>query len=53
MVVYTTGSPSLMSGVTGSGTSFWSGNGYASCSGGSTISLSTYSSNSGGGGWGR
>ena len=60
MVVYTTGTPSLMSGVTGSGTSFWNGNGYSNCSGGSTVSLSTYSSNSGGGpggggggGWGR
>ena len=53
MAVYTTSSPALKSNVTGSGTSFWSGNGYASCSGGSTISLSTYSSNSGGGGWGR
>ena len=52
MVVYTTGTTSLKSGVTGSGTAFWSGNGYTSCSGGSTVSLSTYSSNSGGGGGG-
>ena len=57
MVAYTTDSPSLMSGVTGSGTSFWSGNGYTSRSGRSTVSLSTYSRDSsggaGGGGWGR
>ena len=52
MVVYTTGTPSLKSGVSGSGSSFWNGNGYSSCSGGSTVSLSTYSGSSGGG-WGR
>jgi len=52
MVVYTTGSTSLMSGVTGSGTSFWDGNGYTSCSGGSSVSLSTYSGGNGGGGFG-
>ena len=55
MVVYTTGSTSLKSGVTGSGTSFWDGNGYSSCSGGSSVSLSSYSGGSGGpgggGGW--
>ncbi len=55
MVVYTTGSTSLKSGVTGSGTSFWDGNGYTSCSGGSSVSLSSYSGGSGGpgggGGW--
>lgn len=44
MVVYTTSTPALKSGVTGSGTSFWSGYGYSSCSGGSSVSLSTYSS---------
>ncbi len=48
MVVYTTGSTSLKSGVTGSGTNFWNGYGYTSCSGGSSVSLSGYS-NSGGG----
>ncbi len=47
MVVYTTGSTTLKSSVTGSGTSFWNGYGYSSCSGGSSVSLSTYS---GGGG---
>ena len=50
MVVYTTGTTSLKSGVTGSGTSFWSGYGYSSCSGGSSVSLSTYSGGNGGGG---
>ncbi len=49
MVVYTTGTTSLKSGVTGSGTSFWSGNGYSSCSGGSSVSLSSYSGGNGGG----
>lgn len=38
----------LYSGVTGSGTSFWSGKGYSNASGGSSVSLSSYS---GGGGW--
>ena len=50
MVVYTTGSTVLKSGVTGSGTSFWSENGYNNCSGGSTVTLSSYSSNGSGGG---
>ncbi len=50
MVVYTTGSTSLKSGVTGSGTNFWSGYGYTSCSGGSSVSLSSYSSGGSGGG---
>ncbi len=61
MVVYTsTGTPSLKSGVTGSGTSYWNGYGYSSCSGGSSVSLSTYTNsgmggggNPGGGGRGR
>ena len=58
LVVYTTGTPSLKSGVTGSGDAFWSGNGYSSATGGSTVSLSDYNSNSGGGpggggGWGH
>ena len=50
MVVYTTGTTSLKSGVTGSGTSFWSGNGYTSCSGGSSVTLSAYNSGGQGGG---
>ena len=50
MVVYTTGTTSLKSGVTGSGTSFWSGNGYTSCSGGSSVTLSAYNSDGQGGG---
>jgi len=50
MVVYTTGSTSLKSSVTGSGTAFWNGYGYSSCSGGSSVSLSEYSSGNGGGG---
>jgi len=49
MVVYTTSTPSLSSGVTGSGNSFWNGYGYSSCSGGSTVSLSSYSGSQGGG----
>ncbi|MBQ7180172.1 MAG: carbohydrate-binding domain-containing protein [Bacteroidaceae bacterium] len=53
MAVYTsTGTPSLKSGVSGSGTSYWNGNGYSSCSGGSTVSLSTYTSSGMGGGGG-
>ena len=51
MVAYTsTGTPSLKSGVTGSGTSYWNGNGYSSCSGGSTVSLSSYTNSGMGGG---
>ena len=62
LVVYTTGTPSLKTGVSGSGDAFWSGNGYSSATGGSTVSLSDYNSNSGsgpgggpggGGGWGH
>lgn len=54
MVVYTTGTTSIKSGVSGSGTSFWSGNGYSACSGGSSVSLSTYNGGgSGPGGGGR
>lgn len=49
MVVYTKGTPSLMSGVTGSGTSFWNGNGNSNASGGSSVSLSNYSGGQGGG----
>ena len=49
MAIYTTDTPSMKSGVTGSGTLFWNGSGYTSCSGGSNVTLSTYSSGSGGG----
>ncbi len=49
MVVFTSGTPALKQGVTGSGTAFWSNNGYDSCSGGSNVTLSTYNSSSGGG----
>ncbi len=49
MVVFTSGTPALTKSVTGSGTSFWNGSGYTSFSGGSTVTLSNYSSNSGGG----
>ena len=48
MAVYTTSTPALKSGVTVGGTSFWNSNGYSSCSGGSTITLSTYSGGNGG-----
>ena len=47
MAVYTTSTPALKSNVTGSGTSFWSGNGYSGASGGSSVSLSNYSSGGG------
>ncbi len=47
MVVTTPSTTSVKSGVTGSGTSFWSGKGYPSATGGSTVSLSSYS----GSGW--
>ena len=50
MAVYSsTGTPTLKSGVTVSGTSYWSGYGYGTFSGGATVSLSTYT-NSGMGG---
>ena len=48
MVVVTSGTPSLMSGITTGGTSFWSGYGFTSASGGSNVTLSTYSSGGGG-----
>lgn len=52
MVVYTsTGTPTLMSGVAGSGTAYWNGYGYSSCSGGSSVKLLEYTGsddNSGG-----
>ena len=47
-MVVTSPSCKLYSGVTGSGTSIWNGNGYTSASGGSQVSLSSYS---GGSGW--
>ena len=50
MAVYTTSTPALKSGVTGSGASFWNNYGYSSCSGGNTVTLSTYSSGNQGGG---
>ena len=43
MVVTTPSTTSVKSGVTGSGTPFWSGKGYPSATGGSTVSLSNYS----------
>lgn len=54
MAVYTTDTPALKSGVTGSGDSYWNGYGQSSCSGGSSVTLSNYSSGGGGpGGGGR
>ena len=52
MAVYTANTPALKSGVTGSGTSFWNGYGYEACSGGSSVSLSSYSGGNGGPGGG-
>ena len=53
MVVYSsTGTPTLSAGVTGSGTSYWNGYGYSSFSGGSSVSLSTYTGGNGGMGGG-
>ena len=53
LCVYTSGTATLLSGVSGSGTALWDGNGYTGYSGGSSVSLSTYSgggSGPGGGG---
>ncbi len=50
MAVYTTGSPSVYSGVTGNGTNFWNGYGYTSATGGSSVTLSSYSNSGGMGG---
>ena len=47
MVVSAPSTPALYKGVTGSGTSFWTGKGYSNASGGSSVTLSNYS----GGGW--
>ena len=53
MAVYSsTGKPSLMSDVTGSGTEYWNGYGYSVFSGGSSVSLSSYTKSSQGGGLG-
>ena len=52
MVVYTTSTPALKSGVTGSDNSFWNGYGYSNCSGGSSVTLNTYSGGGGGPGGG-
>ena len=49
MVVTAPSTPKLYSGVTASGTTIWSGKGATSATGGSSMSLSSYS---GGGGWG-
>lgn len=49
VVVTAPSSPKLYSGISFSGTTFWTGKGATSASGGSQVSLSTYS---GGGGWG-
>ena len=49
MAVYTANTPALKQGVTGSGNAFWDGNGYSDCSGGSSVSLTTYSGGGGGG----
>ncbi len=51
MVVSTSGTPSLSSGVTVSGTPFWIGYGISTASGGTSVSLSSYTggSNMGGG----
>ena len=49
IVVTAPSTPKLYSGVTASGTTFWTGKGATNATGGSQVSLSTYS---GGGGWG-
>ena len=49
VVVTAPSTPKLYSGISFSGTTFWTGKGATSASGGSQVSLSTYS---GGGGWG-
>ncbi|MBQ4387123.1 MAG: carbohydrate-binding domain-containing protein [Prevotella sp.] len=54
MAVYSsTGTPTLKSGVTTSGTAYWNGFGNSGCSGGTAVTLSTYTGgNSGGPGGG-
>ena len=49
IVVTAPSTPKLYRGVTASGTTFWTGKGATNATGGSQVSLSTYS---GGGGWG-
>ncbi len=49
MAIYTTGSPSLNSGVSTSGTTYWEGYGYTSASGGSSVTLYSYTSSGMGG----
>ncbi len=49
IVVTAPSTPSLYTGVTASGTTFWTGKGATNATGGSQVSLSTYS---GGGGFG-
>lgn len=53
LVVYTSSTPTLKSGITAGGTEIFDGLGYypASATGGSNVSLSSYSSSGGGGGW--
>jgi len=53
MVVSTSSTPTLSSGVTTSGTPFWTGYGYPSASGGNTVTLSSYSGGNGGMGGGN
>lgn len=50
MVVSTSATAALNSGVTTSGTPFWIGYGYSSATGGSSVSLSSYTGGSGMGG---
>ena len=49
IVVTAPSTPKLYTGVTASGTTFWNGKGATNATGGSQVSLSTYSSGSG---WG-
>lgn len=50
MAVYTTGEPALNKDITATGTSIWSGYGNTAFSGGSSVTLSNYSSGGGPGG---
>ena len=52
MVVVTSGTPTLSSGVTTSGTTFWNGFGFPAANGGSSVTLSDYSNGGGGPGGG-
>ena len=51
MVVTAPSTPALYKGVTGTGTSFWTGKGYTNATGGSSVSLSNYSGGGGGPNW--